>query len=112
MECRRCNGGIPERASHHECSRRGQSGAGDPRLSQGGADGKCDEQQRCCSAHGWPPRPEPEAYVLMAGTVILSTHEEASGAESAAAYLQIPPIVGVAEEHTGVAFPQLGDETL
>src|ERR671937_744792 len=112
MECRRCDGGIPECASHHECSRRGQSGAGDPRLSQGSADGKGDEQQRCSSTYGRPPRPEPEAYVLMAGTVILGRHEDASGAESAAAYLQIPPVVGAAEEHTRVAFPQLGDDTL
>jgi hypothetical protein len=81
-------------------------------MSQGGAGGKDDEQQRRSSAHGRPPRPEPEAYVLMAGTVILGTHEEASGAKHAAAYLQIPPVVGAAEEHTRVAFPQRGDNSL
>ena len=112
MEGRRCDGGIPERASRHESGRRGQSGAGDPRMSQGGADGKGDEQQRRGSTGGRPPRPEPEAYVLMAGTVILGRHEEASGAESAAADLQIPPVVGAAEEHTRVTFPQPGDDTL
>src|SRR5438067_9853963 len=41
-EYRRGDGGIPERASHHKCGRRGQSCAGDPRLSQGGANGQGD----------------------------------------------------------------------
>src|SRR5438067_7472173 len=48
----------------------------------------------------------------MAGPVILGTHEQARGAERAAADLQIPAVVGAAEEHTRVAVPQPGDDTL